>query len=154
MRNDIWKSEVVDLGASEWRDFVLQDLAPEIIGKGFDGIFLDTMDAVEMLMGRFPDRATEFREGLIRLVKDLRLAFPDKRIVVNRGFAVMDELLSVIDGVMVESVFGSFDHKSGAFLSVAATQTAAILNLVKPLQTAGKDVYVLAVCRTWFQKSA
>ncbi|MBT5707705.1 MAG: hypothetical protein HOI66_15430, partial [Verrucomicrobia bacterium] len=72
MRNDIWKSEVVDLGASEWREFVLQDLAPGIIDKGFDGIFLDTMDAVEMLMGRFPDRAPEFREGLIRLVKDLR----------------------------------------------------------------------------------
>ena len=143
MRNDIWKSEVVDLGASEWREFVLQDLAPGIIDKGFDGIFLDTMDAVEMLMGRFPDRAPEFREGLIRLVKDLRLAFPDKRIVVNRGFAVMDELLSEIDGVMVESVFGSFDHKSGAFLSVDAAQTTAILNLVTPIQTAGKDVYVL-----------
>ena len=143
MRNDIWKSEVVDLGGSEWRDFVLQDLAPEIINRGFDGIFLDTMDAVEMLMGQFPDRATEFREGLIRLVKDLRLAFPEKRIVVNRGFAVMDELLNVVDGVMVESVFGSFDHGSGAFLSVPETQTKAILNLVRPIQSAGKDVYVL-----------
>ena len=143
MRNEVWKSDVVDLSSSEWREFVIEDLASQIVEKGFDGFFLDTMDAVELLISRFPDRADEFRRGLVRLVKDLRLSFPEKRIVVNRGFAVMDEIRDVIDGVMVESVFGSFDHSSGAFRSVPASDTSAILNLIRPLYEAGKDIYVL-----------
>ena len=143
MTNAIWKSDVVDLSSPEWRDFVLNDLAPGIVERGFSGFFLDTMDAVDMLAHQFPERAAAFRTGLAELVLGLRERFPEKKIVVNRGFSVMEAIQDSIDGVLVESVFGSFEHDTGDYVDVSESDTRILLGLLGPLQEAGKSVYIL-----------
>ncbi len=143
MRNAIWKSDVVDLSSPEWRDFVLNDLAQGIVERGFSGFFLDTMDAVDMLAQQFPERAAAFQTGLTELIIALRERFPEKKIVVNRGFSVMDAIRDSIDGVLVESVFGSFEHSSGNYVDVSESDTKILLGLLSSLQDGGKAVYVL-----------
>ncbi len=143
MKNTVWNSEVVDLSDPAWRQFVVEDLAREISERGFSGFFLDTMDAVDMLANQFPDQATSYRDGLIGIVKSLRESYPDKRIVVNRGFSVMDGIKDSIDGVLVESVFGTFRHDSGDYLDVKASDTEYLLNRLKPWHESGLGVYVL-----------
>lgn len=143
MQNEVWRSDVVDLTSPIWRDFVVNDLARTIAEKGFGGFFLDTMDAVDLLSQRYPDRAEAFRSGLISLIRDLRRAFPDLQIVVNRGFTVLDSLGDTIDGILVESVFGTFASESGTYLDTVENNTKLLVQWLQPWQQKGKDVYVL-----------
>ncbi len=143
MKNEVWNSEVVDLSDEAWLTFVIGELAQEIVDRGFSGFFLDTMDAVDLLSARNPERAEAYRGGLVALVKALRERFPEKKIVVNRGFSVMEAIRSSIDGVLVESVFGTFQHDTGDFLDVKEADTEALLNLLGPLRDSGMSIYVL-----------
>ena len=143
MKNAVWNSEVVDLSDDAWRTFVVSELGQEIVDRGFSGFFLDTMDAVDLLSAQNPERTDEYREGLIALVKSLRETFPAKKIVVNRGFSVLDAIRDSIDGVLVESVFGTFQHDTAEYFDVKESDTTALLGLLRPLRDSGKSVYVL-----------
>ncbi len=143
MTNAIWQSDVIDLSASAWREYVVEVLAKPIADRGFAGFFLDTMDAVDMLSARNPDAAAAYRSGLVQLVRDLHARYPEMKIIANRGFSVLGQLGESVDGVLVESVFASFDPESGKAIDVAPEQTDAILNLIQPYVDAGKGIYVL-----------
>ena len=89
--NGIWGSYFANAADPNWRaDRVAQ--AKHLCGTGngsdggdcnFDGIFLDTIETV--------DAYPESRDGMIKLVGELRAALPDKVIVINRGFSLLDE---------------------------------------------------------------
>lgn len=142
-RNEIWKSDLIDLADARWRDFLVDHLAAQIAAKGYDGFFLDTVDSVDLIAPHDTARTTAARDGVVALVKKLRAAFPRQRIVINRGFFAFDELRDTIDGVLVESLFETHDFASKTYRAVDAAETDALLAELQRVADAGRDVYVL-----------
>lgn len=91
--NGDWGSYYVDPGHPAWRTIVLNEVR-RLVETGVDGIFMDTVDSVD----RFP----ETFNSMCGLIKEIREAFPDIKMVLNRGFTVVPTLYPVLDGVMFE----------------------------------------------------
>ncbi len=142
-RNPTWNSDFTDLADSRWADFFIAQLAPTAIARGFDGFFLDTLDAVELIAPDNIAHTAALRAGLVALVRRLHMAFPTKQIIVNRGFAVFDELHDSIDGVLAESLFETHDFAANTPRAVAPAETEALLKQLRHIAAADRRVYIL-----------
>lgn len=112
-KNPNWDSYMIDVRAPEWQALVIEKIIPQIIEKGFDGVFLDTIDNAEYLEKYYP--AKKFpgaRAAMINLIRVIRKKFPSIYIIVNRGFSMLSEISSVIDGVVAESIFTRIDFEN------------------------------------------
>lgn len=105
-KNKNWGSYYVNPGHPEWVELICRQ-AKEILEKGCDGFFLDTLDTVEI----YP----RTRGGMVRLIKHLRSEFNDAIIVANRGIVILNRIASVIDGEMVESFTSTYDWKTKSY---------------------------------------
>lgn len=141
--NAKWGSKLADVADPRWAKVVLEELAPAIVAKGFDGFFLDTADSVALLDRAQPERAGEFEPALIELIKSLHTKYPQKEIIINRGFGMLDRLGGAIDGVLIESVYRSFGGEDNEFLATAGRNTAVLEAKVRELVAAGTPVYAV-----------
>ncbi|MFN8528404.1 MAG: endo alpha-1,4 polygalactosaminidase [Anaerolineae bacterium] len=107
--NPNWGSSYIDANAAGWQDLMV-DVAGQYLAQGFNGIFLDTIDTVDV----YPS----IRPGMITLIQRLRETFPNAILVQNRGFSVMDETASLVDGIMIESLTTSYDFATTTYIPV------------------------------------
>jgi hypothetical protein len=141
-KNEVWKSDLVDLSSPAWIDFVLE-LATNAVQKDFDGFFLDTVDSVELLMQKNPARSESYRQGVIQLVEKLKANFPTKRIILNRGFRVIEDVQKNVDGLLLESLFQTFDPAKKSYMPVAPAATQELIGRLKAVQALGLPIYVV-----------
>jgi len=103
-----WKDEwFADVSRAKLRRELSERIAPELLAKGFDGLFLDNVDMVEARRYRAQ------RDGMRRLVRDLSsLAHSDGRLLFTQnghwGLRKLD-LLDAIDGWNREDVTWTYD---------------------------------------------
>lgn len=105
-RNENWGSYYIDAGQTGWQALMV-DLAGEFLAMGYDGIFMDTIDTVDV----FP----ETTQGMIGLIRALRTTYPDMLMVQNRGFDVAEEVAADIDAVMFEDASTTYDFQTGEY---------------------------------------
>jgi len=141
-KNEFWQSDLVDLSHPDWTQFVIE-LAGVAVEKRFDGFFLDTVDTVDLLIQKYPERAESFRSGLVSLIKKLKAAYPDKKIIINRGFPVIDQLAGIVDGMLVESLYQTFDGTTKTYVGVAPSTTEELLRRIQKIKDAGFAIYIL-----------
>ena len=89
-----WNSYFVDAGNPVWQAKIINETR-EILDYGVDGIFMDTLDTVDIEPSSLP--------GMASLVKKLDETFPDAKLVANRGFTCLPYISQHIDGLMFES---------------------------------------------------
>ena len=141
--NREWDSLVMDITHPAWTQFVVQELAGEAVKKGFDGFFLDTVDSFNRILEQQPQRAAEVRAGMVSLVKALKTAYPAKKIMLNRGFEIWEELKGSFDSMMIESVFRSWKPGTREFLPAKAEDTAYLMAHINKLKAANIPVFIL-----------
>lgn len=127
-KNPNWGSWYVDAGNACWQAMTLER-ARAIFDKGCDGLFLDTLDTVDLY--------GDTLDGMASLVRRLKEEFPDKKIVCNRGFSVLDKVWGFIDGVMFEGFTTTYNFKTLQYdvmtlqQRTGAIQTAVQLNTLR-----------------------
>jgi uncharacterized protein (TIGR01370 family) len=114
-KNQNWGSYFVDASQAGWQDLMVS-LMGEFVKKGFDGVFLDTVDTV--------DAYPQTKQGMIDLIGKLRKAYPDKLLVQNRGFTVIDQVQSEIDALMFEDLITSYDFTNKEYIYADNSYTA------------------------------
>lgn len=93
-QNEEWGSLRIDPTDPDWRATMIRrtQLANE---RELDGLMLDTVDVVAL--------HPEASEGMVALVEAIRKEMPDKYLMTNRGFAVLERVASQVDGVVFEN---------------------------------------------------
>lgn len=94
----------VDMRAPLWERLLLDRIVPDILARGFDGIFLDTLDDAEYLEQQDARRYAGMVEAAAGLVRRMRRRFPGAPIMINRGYAVLPYLPGQFDMLLGESV--------------------------------------------------
>lgn len=118
--NASWKgSFLVDVRHEGWRRMVVGELAPAILERGFDGLFLDTLDTAEVLEGEDPARFGGSIREMADLVKALRAKYPTAVLLPNNAFRVLEHVASAVDGVVAESVFATYDFSTKRYHRLA-----------------------------------
>ncbi|WP_212629287.1 bifunctional glycoside hydrolase 114/ polysaccharide deacetylase family protein [Pseudomonas sp. KB-10] len=109
VRNDAWNSQVMNLEAPAWRDYLFKR-ASTLRQLGYDGIFLDTLDSFHLQ----PQEVQEAqRKALRSLLSELHRHEPKLKLFFNRGFDVLPELPGVASAVAVESIYAGWTAGGG-----------------------------------------
>lgn len=104
-------SFMVDLRDQRWTKRVLEELIPQILFKGFDGIFVDTMDNPFYLESLDPQANKGMGDAAVDLIRAIRRHFPDMPLMLNRGYPILDALPDQIHMIMAESLYTDYDFK-------------------------------------------
>lgn len=123
-------SWMVDFRNEKWKALVLDRIVPEILASGFDGIFLDTVDNAEYLESLDPVANAGMKQAAADLIRNLKRRFPQAKIMLNRGYAVLPQLGSHIDYLLAESVYASYDFKQGHYFIVEQQQYAEHMKIL------------------------
>lgn len=103
--SDLWDEHMVlDIRKAEWRKYFINTLVPRVLDKDFDGIMLDTIDTVLYLEEEHPEEFKGMREAAIQFIIELRQAYPNTKLMLNRGFPILQEVAPYIDYLLAESI--------------------------------------------------
>jgi hypothetical protein len=131
-QNTAFDSEIVDTRNPEWRQFLLDQVAEPIWAKGFHGFFLDTLDSFARVSSA--GSRVAFLTGIADFVRALRQRHPSAKILLNRGFDLLPALGLPVDGLVVESLFRSYDP-DGSFRAVSESESHRLLEQIAIAQT-------------------
>lgn len=112
-KNPNWpQSHYVDLRSEKWQALLINQIIPDILKKGYDGLFLDTLDTAAYLEEVNPEKYQGSRAAMVGLVKTLRKKFPNILIFPNNALDQLDEMGPYIDGVVVEDLYTRYDFST------------------------------------------
>jgi len=115
-KNPNWPdSRFVDVRDTRWTKRVLEELIPQLLHKGFQGIFIDTLDNPAELERRDPKKFKGMTEGAANLVKAIRRHYPRIYIMLNRAYEILPAVDGQIDAVLGESVFTEIDFEKKTY---------------------------------------
>lgn len=137
--NKYWKTLIVDLRKEDYQNFLINKVLGTL--KDFDGFFLDTLDSYKFVLSK--NEYPSYEKALINFIKTLRELYPEKLILINRGFEIFSEVKSLINGVVVESLFFGFDLQKKEYKKLDPEETAWLLEKLKKIKNYGLPVIVI-----------
>lgn len=138
-----------DIREKGYRDALFESIETNVINKGFNGLFMDTLDDLEtspklneaMRKDSNDNIKEEITQAYIDFVRELNFRYPDLSIILNRAFNTYNSgLAEYLDGVMYENLDKrDFDNPD--------TSDFYYKSLVKPLNKTAKrtDGVILAL---------
>jgi hypothetical protein len=130
--NAAWQTAYVRL-IPAWQKHIYA-LAEEALELGFSGLFLDTIDMVDL----YPEE----RPAMLELIGKLHNLAAGKPLLANRGFSLLPELAELVSGVIFES-FSSRWTANGSYEPLTAQELAWTARQARELRKLGLEVYAL-----------
>lgn len=127
-----WDGErYADVSSSELRDAVADRIAPQLLEKGFDGLFLDNVDMVET----HPAQA----DGMLDLVKRLsdRVHAAGGALMAQNGDATVKRFLPHLDAWNREDPTGTYDFDAGRYVATDTAGRRSARTTLKLVRAAG-----------------
>ena len=122
-----WNTRVIDQTAPGWGAFLRDQIVAPLWKAGFRGLFLDTLDSYE-LAANTPEQRQRQQQALRQNVQELVQGFPGIRLILNRGFDLVDAgLATAIDAIAAESLYRGWDQQSRSYVDVSAGDRAWLL---------------------------
>ena len=120
-QNGNWGTYFVDGGNPIWQDMVLSR-AKAIVDYGVDGLFLDTLDTVDI--------AYHTIGGMVDLVRRLDEELPEgTKLVPNRGFTIFPYISQYVDGIMFESFYTNWDADAQVYMDRSPEELEYNINI-------------------------
>jgi len=116
-RNDAWNSQVADLTAPEWQQWLIEEHVRPLWDAGYRGLFLDTLDSYR-LFAPDGDAAGRQQDALVEIIAQIKRQFPDMQLILNRGFEVLDRVHGDVVGVAAESLYRGWNPTTEVFGAV------------------------------------
>jgi polysaccharide biosynthesis protein PelA len=122
----------VDVRHPSWHSLVLDQRIPSLVSQGFTGLMFDTLDTPPYLEQLDPARYHGMREAAVGLVNSIRRRWPEMMLIMNRGYALLPDVVQKLDAVIAESLLASPDRQTGGFAWVDREQVELQLTLLDP----------------------
>lgn len=98
-----WNTYIMDIGEDHYQDIILTKVKQQIVGKGMDGVFLDTAGDIDDYFHKQPDVQKYFREAYVDLLKEMKQIDSNLIFVQNWGFdTIKSASLNYIHAVLWE----------------------------------------------------
>jgi polysaccharide biosynthesis protein PelA len=131
----------VDIRSEEWQILLLDDIIPSLLAKGYEGLFLDTVDSAIYLEETYPERFPGSKLAMVKFIRALRDRYPHLIILPNNGFTLLDRYATVIDGIVVEDLYTRYDFaavardpKAPPYIKTPKADTAYKERLLAPVK--------------------
>lgn len=130
--NKNWQgSYFVDLRDPQWTKRVIEEIIPSVLFQKFDGLFLDTLDDAEFLETSNPEKYKGMKAAAISLVKAIHLHYPQIKIMMNRGFALLPALAKSINMELAESTYTTYNFEKKSYQLIPNGNSEDVISLLK-----------------------
>jgi uncharacterized protein (TIGR01370 family) len=109
---------LIDIRNPEWGSYIVETLIPSILGNGFDGIFIDTLDSPIEKERVNPEKFDGMKKAAIDIIEKARRAHPGMKIMLNRAYEIAPDVASSIDYILGESICNTYDFSKKKYLPV------------------------------------
>ncbi len=138
-----WEGEQwVDVSDKRWQDFILNELAPDLLSKGIDGFFVDNCDVYY----NYP--TDEILNGLAVIMKGLRSMGCD--VIINGGDTFLDAYTEkigawsdVITGINQECVFTRIDWEEDRLTAALDEDREYFTDYIEKYAALGAKIFLL-----------
>lgn len=126
-----WGEWYARVSAPGFRRLIAGRVAPALLAKGFDGLFLDNTDMVETHPGE--------RSGMVALVRELAALVHRRHgfLFAQNGDATVAPLLPYLDGWNREDVSWTYDASTHRYVRQSRADTAAALAALRRIRARG-----------------
>ncbi len=155
--NANWDGNIkVEYWDADWQEIVF-NMVDSVVDQGFNGVYLDIIDAFEHFERAAPDAGIDYRAEMVAFVEaigaraDARLADvdPDREFVLigQNGADLVreDGYLDAIDGIGQEDLRFIYDDpdNESEFAKQSRDDYEYVLNLLERAEDAGTEVFVV-----------
>lgn len=131
--NPAWGSIVVDQAAPGWSAFYLARVIKPLWDRGFHAFFLDTLDSF-YLVAQTPEAQQKQIAGMAALVREIKRAYPDAKLIFNRGFEILPQVHTLVYAVAAESLYQGWDANRKEYRAVPPADRDWILAQLRKCQ--------------------
>ena len=132
--NKAWGSIVVDQAAPGWSAFYVAQVIKPLWDVGYRAFFLDTLDSFT-LVAKTPESQARQIAGMTSLIKAIKRAYPDAKLIFNRGFEILPEVHALAYAVAAESLYRGWDAGKQTYVQVSQADRDWILGQLRKCQT-------------------
>ncbi len=136
--NRPWNSWIVDQARPACRAFYLDHVLAPLRAQGYRNFFFDTLDSYRLALAA-PGQRASYRQGLIALVEAVHRSDPQGRLILNRGFELLDALTAQegVIAVAAESLYRGWDQRAGQYVAVSPAATQQLLARLEAVRRSG-----------------
>lgn len=138
-------STMVDVRKPAWTKRILEEKIPEILLKGFRGLFLDTVDHAQHLETTDPKNFAGMQEAMLNLIIAIRQNYPEILIIMNRGFFLGDKAAPYIDAVLLEDLFTSYDFEKKKYILQSEKESTYLIDKAHAMQEINPNLVLLSL---------
>jgi len=138
-KNEDWKTYIADIRKKEYREFLINKVLKNL--SQYDGFFFDTLDSYQIALK--PSEYKSYENALAEFIIQVKKTFPDKKIILNRGFEVVPQVKDYIDAVVAESLFYGLDTKTMKYKKMKEEDIKWLLNKLNEIKNLGIKVIVI-----------
>lgn len=132
--NKAWGSIVVDQAAPGWSAFYVAQVIKPLWDTGYRAFFLDTLDSFT-LVAKTPAAQAQQIAGMTALIQAIKRAYPDAKLIFNRGFEILPEVHKLAYAVAAESLYRGWDAGKQAYVQVSQADRDWIVGQLRKCQT-------------------
>lgn len=138
--NPSWQTVIMDAAKPGWRRQLIDKGFQPLWDRGFRAFFLDNLDSYQRAVQTPAQRAAQ-EQGLGQIIKEVHDRFPGVKLLFNRGFELLPAVGQLATGLVVESLFRSYNPDKKTYGEVSEPDRAWLLD---KLRTA-RDRYHLPI---------
>lgn len=144
--NENWKGNFfIDIRDKRWLSRIIEEMIPQILQQGFQGIFIDTLDNPIELERVNPDLFEGMIKSAENIIRSIRHHYPDMIIMLNRAYAILPKTGKYIDMVLGESIYTSFNFRLKKSLVVSDEQYQAQVDILKQAKKDNPKLHVFTL---------
>lgn len=143
--NPNWPGDVaVDIRSEQWQGLLLDTAIPSILSRGFNGLFLDTLnEAIYAEVSGAPGGEGKIAAAAA-LIQKIRRQYPELMIITNSGLDILEQIDTDIDAVLVEDLATLYNFSEKSYGPQDAEGTRWMLDRLDGFQRrTGKAVFVI-----------
>ncbi len=143
--NENWDSWVVDIRRSEWKKMLFEQIIPDALKAGYDGLFFDTLDSPIDMQRHDPDTYKGTERSSVELIKDIRKHYPKLILCQNRGFEIIQRTAPYVDYLLIEGLSSSMDIATGTRSDVSAMDREFLITKADSAIKSNRNLVVLSL---------
>ncbi len=117
-KNRAWKSHLLDLTNPAYKEFLFKEMIEPQIKRGFVNFFFDTLDSYQLIAKTQKQRARN-EAALVDIIHTFHQRYPHAKLIVNRGFEILDKIHSDITALLFESYYQGVGGKELGYKKVS-----------------------------------
>ena len=137
--NGAWESKILDLTNPEYQDFFFKEQIEPQMERGFKNFFFDTLDTYHLVTKTAKEREKS-EKALASIINNFHKRYPDSKLVINRGFEIIDRVYNSVNAVLFESYYSGVGGDNFGYKRVSDSDREWLDSKISKIKSYNLDV--------------